>query len=1606
MKVFKIRRRKLFLLAILGTLMIGGVAAETYELETEVDGETFTPINLENVDYNDKIIDGESGDVEEGFDDADSYCQVKGGQSWYTFTDWDIVDMPDGSSENDISFPYTFDDGTGTKTIDYEIECKNHEYDVMERFEGSVDYEVEAPDDEAPTYSNLSPNDEVVTGEVEPFLTLDAEDNEELSEARLYMDDTEVDSKSLSGTDENGITLTEYLSSGDNDWYFEIEDEAGNINTTETRTITYDDENPSASDLAPTGRVDVYEDVDITADVSDNEELDSYTIDIDGSEEDSGSLSGTSDSISYNYGSDTGTVDYEIEIEDSVGNTDTFSDSFTYNEPPTAEFTASPDPANIDEEIDLNGGDSFDDTGIDEYEWDVDDDGDYEETGETATTSYSSTGDKDITLRVTDEQDTTDTTTETIDVETPSTSWDWNQSSYDSKYYKDEKNISGTYDTTELAGDGELVLYNSTDEVESVTVSPDNGSETFTVDTPDYESIEDYYVEIEYDGTVTSTSSNTTVEKQDPRHTATTIEPTSDTVRMNDEDLVWEYDYQAEQGEDVNLNTGSIDSSGSGSVTLSCEEDDDEYVGDGLCEYNRGGDLFTENGNDETRTYRADIEGQSSGYTQFESDGYDVTWYEPNGTYGGTVDGDSVGYFDRNDRNLEFTWESSDEDVEAFLYYKGEEIGSEVLSEGETISETVDGDVGDNDWYVEVVGEESDNTETFDTQTFTVEEPDNKVSSDSPDDGEEFDSGTSSVDINGSYETDSNGTVELIVDGAVEETVDVTEEGVSGDISTSYPTQDDHTYDWNIEFDSDEGSDYDDSSSGREFTVLEQSATSTITSPSDGDAFEWDDNEVTVDWDSSSNEPYSVDLSVNGTEEYTNSYDDRGSNNNSTTVTLDDTPEQSETYEIETETIGDNTGVSDTDTITVIVEPPKPSFDFIQDFPTEGEVIDYLDRDVTFDYGVETNDRGDLNLNVDDETVATDTVGTEDLVDTVTETFTHTENLSAGSHDYQLEMNGNTLDTVSFEVEDPSNSVDFTSPDDGEEYDSGTSEVELEGSYDVEESGEVQIIVDGTVEETVDVSQDSEGDISTNYSTDDDESYDWSIEFDGDSGDYDTETSDRTFEVLPQSATNSQVSPDDGETFSWDERDVEFEWDSSSNEPYETTLYIDGEVEYVNSYDERGSNTDSTTVELGDNSEDTEHEWYVVTEGTNTGVTEESSTRSLTVEQPELNEEVSLVNPSDDITFPEFSDVPFEVEATTNDVSTVDIIVNGSSVHSETIGTEDRTDEVTETITYSDNFDIDTYEWYAEIGDNSSEETRTFDVRDEILSFDYKEPVDETLREGIDTVDYEMDIEYERNGTAQIVKDGSVIHKENVTTTSGETTETITFTEDIDGEPDEIEWKGRFLPDDEDITLEDGTSASYEIENLPEPELNSPEDGEYFRDLPESVGHNFTVPDRENDIRWHLYINGEEYQNGVDDGDVEVDRNWEDEVGRQNWTVNLTWDDDNGIETDTEKRVYNTGDEDIAEGGWIDQLIETVAEELGMTYTGAAILINFLVSIAVMSTIMAGTKSVGYSLLGGGITFFGLGFVGFLPTFMVALLGLVAALLAGVYVWRTFTGED
>ncbi|PSQ52350.1 hypothetical protein BRD20_07255 [Halobacteriales archaeon SW_8_65_20] len=186
---------------------------------------------------------------------------------------------------------------------------------------------------------------------------------------------------------------------------------------TVTKQITVDNEPPNAALSVPnSAKTGESVTLDASGSTDPDDPVGPYKWDFDGDD----NIDRTTDSATTTYEyADDGEYTPTVTITDDDGESDTASETISIqNRPPTADVTATPDPAQTSEQITFDAGGSSDaDGSIDSYEWDFGGDGTTDATGETATNSYDSSGEYDVTLTVADDDDSTDSTTYTVTVE-------------------------------------------------------------------------------------------------------------------------------------------------------------------------------------------------------------------------------------------------------------------------------------------------------------------------------------------------------------------------------------------------------------------------------------------------------------------------------------------------------------------------------------------------------------------------------------------------------------------------------------------------------------------------------------------------------------------------------------------------------------------------------------------------------------------------------------------------------------------------------------------------------------------------------------------------------------------------------------------------------------------------------------------------------------------------------------------------------------------------------------------------------------------------------------------------------------------------------------
>jgi len=219
--------------------------------------------------------------------------------------------------------------------------------------------------------------------------------------------------------DVRGEVVTEtYDSAGEYTVTLAVEDDAGSHDTVQ-RTLSVGEGNagPTADFTVSPDAPAVGEQVTLDAGAASDPDgsIAGYDWDVDGD----GSVETQGQAVGVTY-DESGTYTVTLEVRDDDGATDTARRTVaveTSNEPPTAAFDHSPGDPSVDEPVTLDASGSADPDGsIATYEWDVDDDGSYEATGETVDHAFESPGDHAVTLRVTDDAGATDEVTGTVTV--------------------------------------------------------------------------------------------------------------------------------------------------------------------------------------------------------------------------------------------------------------------------------------------------------------------------------------------------------------------------------------------------------------------------------------------------------------------------------------------------------------------------------------------------------------------------------------------------------------------------------------------------------------------------------------------------------------------------------------------------------------------------------------------------------------------------------------------------------------------------------------------------------------------------------------------------------------------------------------------------------------------------------------------------------------------------------------------------------------------------------------------------------------------------------------------------------------------------------------
>jgi PKD repeat protein len=216
------------------------------------------------------------------------------------------------------------------------------------------------------------------------------------------------------------VATRSYATAGSYDVRLRVTDSSGNKSST-LRTIAVTNRAPVSSFTATPNSVNKGQQVNFDASGSADPDgtIAKYEWDLDGN----GTFetnTGATPTASRSYGT-AGTVETKLRVTDDKGATSVTTKTVTVTlVPPTASFTASPNPVETGTSVSFSGAASSDPDGtIAKYEWDLDGNGTFEtNTGATPTASrsYGTAGTVETKLRVTDDDGQTATASRTVTV--------------------------------------------------------------------------------------------------------------------------------------------------------------------------------------------------------------------------------------------------------------------------------------------------------------------------------------------------------------------------------------------------------------------------------------------------------------------------------------------------------------------------------------------------------------------------------------------------------------------------------------------------------------------------------------------------------------------------------------------------------------------------------------------------------------------------------------------------------------------------------------------------------------------------------------------------------------------------------------------------------------------------------------------------------------------------------------------------------------------------------------------------------------------------------------------------------------------------------------
>lgn len=276
-----------------------------------------------------------------------------------------------------------------------------------------------------------------------------------------------------------------------------------------------------------------------------------------------------------------------------------------------------------------------------------------------------------------------------------------------------------------------------------------------------------------------------------------------------------------------------------------------------------------------------------------------------------------------SDIEYKFDIETAEEEANISLVENDKEIFSATQEENTEQSYTYiveDQDRGDYNWEVETTTD-FHGTESSETRTYTIDDPEISINSSSPADGAQFSSDTREVELEWELETQIEGTTRIILNDTVEEEIDIETLNEELNLNSTVSVEDDEEYEWYADFESDEGDQ--EATELRTFSVEESDISEELIAPEDEEAF--GNQDVGFEWEVDSDEDYYVELYVNDELESNQT----GTAGN-TTFTYEDEYEDG-SYDWFIEINSDSGQVITSETREYVVDTEEPEFSEVRD---------------------------------------------------------------------------------------------------------------------------------------------------------------------------------------------------------------------------------------------------------------------------------------------------------------------------------------------------------------------------------------------------------------------------------------------------------------------------------------------------------------------------------------------------------------------------------------------------------------------------------------------------------------------------------------------------